>query len=167
MDFFYPLPNQGTMANGYGVYQQFVLTRDRQRGDIRVDYEPSTNDSVFARGSFQHRNPNNIIFEAGNAFTNLPVLNTTLNTAAVIGGWTEIIARRSSTSSAPAATTTTRAGKHVPGVGRHRPARHRERAEPRRRPAASPVRSGGNGRPTTSPMPDATSTEPFDRTPFR
>ena len=75
LDFFYPLPNQGTMANGYGVYQQFVpQTRDRQRGDIRVDYEPTTNDSVFARGSFQHRNPNNIIFEAGNAFTNLPVL---------------------------------------------------------------------------------------------
>ena len=68
MDFFYPLPNQGTMANGYGVYQQFVhQTRDRQRGDIRIDYEPSSNDSVFARGSFQHRNPNNIIFEAGNA----------------------------------------------------------------------------------------------------
>ncbi len=43
MDFFYPLPNQGTMANGYGVYQQFVpQTRDRQRGDIRVDYEPSS-----------------------------------------------------------------------------------------------------------------------------
>ena len=93
MDFFYPLPNQGTMANGYGVYQQFVpQTRDRQRGDIRIDYEPRTNDSVFARGSYQHRNPNNIIFEAGNAFTNLPVLNTTLNTAAVIGGWTRIIA---------------------------------------------------------------------------
>ena len=38
MDFFYPLPNQGTMANGYGVYQQFVpQTRERQRGDIRID----------------------------------------------------------------------------------------------------------------------------------
>ena len=31
------------------------------------------------------------------------------------------------------------AGKHVPGVGRHRAARHRERAEPRRRPAGLPV----------------------------
>ncbi len=93
MDFFYPLPNQGTMANGYGVYQQFVpQTRDRQRGDIRVDYEPSSNDSVFVRGSYQHRNPNNIIFEAGNAFTNLPMLNTKLNTASVIGGWTKIFA---------------------------------------------------------------------------
>jgi hypothetical protein len=93
MDFFYPLPNQGTMANGYGVYQQFVpQTRDRQRGDIRIDYEPRANDSVFARGSYQHRNPNNIIFEAGNAFTNLPILNTTLNTASAIGGWTKIIA---------------------------------------------------------------------------
>ena len=93
MDFFYPLPNQGTMANGYGVYQQFVpQTRERQRGDIRIDHQAGTNDSLFVRGSYQHRNPNNIIFEAGNAFTNLPVLNTTLNTASVIGGWTKIIA---------------------------------------------------------------------------
>jgi hypothetical protein len=92
MDFFYPLPNQGTMANGYGVYQQFVpLTRERQRADIRIDHQPNENDSLFVRGSYQHRNPNNIIFEAGNAFTNLPVLNTTLNTASVIGGWTKIL----------------------------------------------------------------------------
>jgi hypothetical protein len=91
MDFFYPLPNQGTMANGYGVYQQFVpQTRERHRADIRIDHEASANDSVFVRGSYQHRNPNNIIFEAGNAFTNLPILNTKLNTASVIGGWTKI-----------------------------------------------------------------------------
>ena len=32
----------------------------------------ASNDSLFLRGSYQHRNPNNIIFEAGNAFTNLP-----------------------------------------------------------------------------------------------
>ena len=84
MDFFYPLPNQGTMANGYGVYQQFVpQTRERQRGDIRIDHQAGANDSLFVRGSYQHRNPNNIIFEAGNAFTNLPILNTTLNTASV------------------------------------------------------------------------------------
>src|SRR5688500_9851091 len=37
MDFFYPLPNQGTMANGYGVFQQFVpKTRERQRADLRL-----------------------------------------------------------------------------------------------------------------------------------
>ena len=51
MDFFYPLPNQGTLANGYGVFQQFVPeTRNRQRGDIRVDHEASKNDSLFVRG---------------------------------------------------------------------------------------------------------------------
>ena len=91
MDFFYPLPNQGTFANGYGRYQQFVpKVRERHRGDLRIDYQPSSNDSVFARGSYQHRNPNSIIFEAGNALTNMPSLNTKLNTASLIGGWTKI-----------------------------------------------------------------------------
>jgi hypothetical protein len=92
MDFFYPLPNQGTMANGYGVFQQFVpKTRERQRSDLRLDHELSNDDSLFLRGSYQHRNPNNIIFEAGNALTNLPNLNTKLNTASLIGGWTKIL----------------------------------------------------------------------------
>ncbi len=91
MDFFYPLPNQGTLANGYGVFQQFVPeTRERQRGDIRIDHEAGKNDTLFLRGSYQHRNPNGITFEAGNALTNLPILNTTLNTASVIGGWTKV-----------------------------------------------------------------------------
>jgi Carboxypeptidase regulatory-like domain len=91
MDFFYPLPNQGTLANGYGVFQQFVpKTRDRQRGDMRIDYEAGKNDSLFLRGSYQQRDPNGITFEAGNAFTNLPNLTTKLNTASVIGGWTKI-----------------------------------------------------------------------------
>lgn len=91
LDFFYPLPNQGTIANGYGIFQQFVpKTRERHRGDIRFDYEASPNDTFFARGSYQSRNPNSITFEAGSAFTNLPTLNTELNTASVIGGWTKI-----------------------------------------------------------------------------
>src|SRR5204862_4541125 len=90
MDFFYPLPNQGTMANGYGVFQQFVPERSRrERADLRVDYEASKNDSVFIRSSYQNRDPSNIIFEGGNALTNLPILNTRLNTASVIGGWTQ------------------------------------------------------------------------------
>jgi carboxypeptidase family protein len=92
MDFFYPLPNQGTMANGYGVFQQFLPeTRRRQRGDLRFDYEASKNDSVFVRSSYQNRDPNNIIFEGGSALTNLPILNTRLDTASVIGGWTKIL----------------------------------------------------------------------------
>jgi hypothetical protein len=91
MNFFYPLPNQGTMANGYGVFQQFVPeTRDRQRTDGRIDYEASKNDSLFVRGSYQNRNPNSITFEGGGALTNLPILNTKLNTASVVGGWTKI-----------------------------------------------------------------------------
>src|SRR3954469_6116813 len=91
MDFFYPLPNQGTLASGYGVFQQFVPeTRDRNRGDLRVDYEAGKNDSMFLRTSYQNRNPNSIIFEGGGALTNLPTLNTQLNTASVIGGWTKI-----------------------------------------------------------------------------
>jgi len=92
MDFFYPLPNQGTMANGYGVFQQFVPeTRHRQRADLRIDYEAGKNDSVFIRSSYQNRDPSNIFFEGGNALTNLPILNTRLNTASVIGGWTKIL----------------------------------------------------------------------------
>jgi len=92
MDFFYPLPNQGTLSNGYGVFQQFVpKTRDRQRGDMRIDYEAGKNDTLFLRGSYQQRDPNGITFEVpGNAFTNLPNLTTKLNTASVIGGWTKI-----------------------------------------------------------------------------
>ncbi len=92
MDFFYPLPNQGTMANGYGVFQQFVPeTRHRQRGDLRIDYEASKNDSVFVRSSYQNRDPSNILFEGGSALTNLPILNTRLDTASVVGGWTKIL----------------------------------------------------------------------------
>jgi hypothetical protein len=92
MDFFYPLPNQGTLANGYGVFQQFVPeTRHRQRGDFRLDYEPGKSNSMFVRTSYQNRDPSNIIFEGGNALTNLPTLDTKLNTASVIGGWTKIV----------------------------------------------------------------------------
>jgi len=91
MQFFYPLPNQGTLANGYGVYQQFVpKTRDRHRGDVRIDYEGGNNDTIFLRGSYQHYGPNAITFEAGNAFTNMPILNRDLDTSSLIGGWTKI-----------------------------------------------------------------------------
>jgi len=92
MDFFYPLPNQGTLSNGYGVFQQFVPeTRHRHRADLRLDHEATKNDSLFVRTSYQNRNPNSITFEGGGALTNLPILNTELNTASVIGGWTKIL----------------------------------------------------------------------------
>ena len=93
MNFFYPLPNQGiNPATGYGVFQQFVPeTRKRQRAAIRLDSEASKNDSIFLRGSYQHRDPSNIAFEAGNTLTNMPILDSQLNTGSVIGGWTKIL----------------------------------------------------------------------------
>ena len=51
LNFFYPLPNQGTLSSGMGVYQQFVPeTRNRHRADLRIDHEASKNDSLFLRG---------------------------------------------------------------------------------------------------------------------
>jgi Carboxypeptidase regulatory-like domain/TonB dependent receptor len=96
MDFFYPLPNQEPLANGYGVFQQFVpQTRNRHRGDIRLDHQATTNDTLFFRGSYQHRDPNSILFEVlGNGFTNFPIENTNLDTASAIGGWTKVLSPR-------------------------------------------------------------------------
>ena len=92
MQMFYPLPNQGAVANGYGVFQQFVpQTRKRQRFDIRLDSELTKNDSLFLRGSYQHRDPSSITFEAGNVLTNMPILESKLNTWSIIGGWTKIL----------------------------------------------------------------------------
>jgi hypothetical protein len=94
IDFFYPLPNQETLANGYGVFQQFVpKTRERHRGDVRVDYEAGKDDTFFLRGSYQHYGNNAITFEAGNAFTNLPSLKRDLTTGSVISGWTKIFSQ--------------------------------------------------------------------------
>ena len=92
LDFFYPLPNQGTLSTGMGVYQQFVPeTRNRQRADLRIDHEATKNDSIFLRAGFQRRDPASIQFEAGNALTNLGIRNTTLDTASAIAGWTKIL----------------------------------------------------------------------------
>jgi hypothetical protein len=91
MNFFYPLPNQENLSNGYGVFQEFVpKTRNRQRFDARIDHELTERDSIFARFSYQHRDPSNVIFESGSALTNLPTLQTTLNTASGIVGWTRV-----------------------------------------------------------------------------
>jgi hypothetical protein len=91
MDFFYPLPNRGTISNGYGIYQQFVPeTRNRNRADLRFDHEATKNDSIFLRGSYQHYDPNAITFEGGNALTNLNIQNRKLDTASAVGGWTKI-----------------------------------------------------------------------------
>ncbi len=92
-DFFYPLPNQGTLSTGMGVFQQFVPgTRQRQRADLRVDHELTAKDSVFLRASLQKRDPDQITFEGGNALTNLGIQNRTINTATAIAGWTKVFA---------------------------------------------------------------------------
>ncbi len=92
LNFFYPLPNQGTLSNGMGVYQEFVPeTRNRQRADLRLDHEATKNDSIFLRASYQRRDPASIQFEAGNALTNLGIRDTTLTTYSVIAGWTKIL----------------------------------------------------------------------------
>jgi carboxypeptidase family protein len=91
MNFFWPLPNRPGLSNGYGIFQQFVPeTRNRHRADLRIDHEASGKDSIFLRGSYQHRDPNAIQFEGGNALTNLPILKSNLNTASAIAGWTRI-----------------------------------------------------------------------------
>jgi hypothetical protein len=92
MDFYYPLPNFGTLANGYGRYRQFVPeTLKRERADLRIDHELNSNNSLFIRGSYQHRDPRSVTFEGNNnSLTNLPILKSSLDTSAAIGGWTKI-----------------------------------------------------------------------------
>src|SRR5262245_10279475 len=92
MNFFYPLPNAGTLSTGMGIYQQFVPgTRNRQRADLRIDHEASEKDSIFLRASYQRRDPQTVTFEAGNALTNVGIQNRILDTYSVIGGWTRIL----------------------------------------------------------------------------
>ncbi len=92
LNFFYPLPNQGTLSSGMGVYQQFVPeTQNRHRADLRIDHEATKDDSIFLRASYQHRDPSTIQFEAGNALTNLGIRNTKLETVTGIAGWTKIL----------------------------------------------------------------------------
>jgi len=93
LDFYYPLPNQGTLSSGMGVFQQFVPhTQNRNRGDLRFDHEISEKDSLFVRGSYQNRDPASIQFETGNSlFPNLGIREASLNTATAIAGWTKIL----------------------------------------------------------------------------
>ena len=90
-DFAYPLPNQGTLSNGFGQFQEFQpYTRNRHRADLRIDHELTSRDTLFVRGSYQNRNPSSIIFESSQGLTNLGVLNSAVKTATAIAGWTRI-----------------------------------------------------------------------------
>ena len=173
MDFFYPLPNQGTLANGYGVYQQFVPeTREpparrhqnRSRGGQERHAVPPR--QLSAPQSEQHhlRGRQRVHEPADPEYARS-------TPASVIGGWTKIFS--------PTIVNEFRAGYNYDNSGREStflaadvaaPARHRERAEPRRPTAAGSRRSSSRRErtgPPTSPMPAGTWTARFVRTPSR
>ena len=71
-----PAANQGTLSNGFGLYQEYQpYTRNRHRADLRVDHELTSRDTLFVRGSYQDRDPAGITFEAGHGLTNIGVLS--------------------------------------------------------------------------------------------
>lgn len=97
IDFFYPAPNQAALApGGYGGYRQILpLRRDRDRADFRLDHELSGRDSLFARVSWQRRDPDAFTFEStggngGNGLTNLGLLDRQSKATTFAGGWTRI-----------------------------------------------------------------------------
>ena len=96
LQFFYPLPNQTALPNGYGAFRQIVpLERQRDRADGRVDYELSKRDSLFTRVSWQHRDPDAFTFEAtggngGTGLVNLGTLNRESKAITWANGWTRV-----------------------------------------------------------------------------
>jgi hypothetical protein len=97
VDFFYPAPNQANLAaGGYGAYRQILpLQRTRDRADARVDHELSGRDSLFARVSWQRRDPDAFTFEStggngGAGLTNLGLLDRQSKATTLAGGWTRI-----------------------------------------------------------------------------
>jgi Carboxypeptidase regulatory-like domain len=96
LNFFYPLPNQANLPNGYGAYRNIVpLTRDRDRADIRIDHELSSRDSLFSRFSWQHRDPDAFTFEGtggngGTGLVNLGTLDRKSKAITWANGWTRV-----------------------------------------------------------------------------
>ena len=97
IDFFYPLPNQpAPVTGGYGGYRQIVPNqRDRDRADLRVDHELTGRDSLFARFSWQTRNPDAFTFEStggngGGGLTNLGLLDRESRATTFALGWTRV-----------------------------------------------------------------------------
>jgi len=98
IDFFYPLPNQAATAQGgYGTYRQILaLDRTRDRADGRIDHELTNNDSIFARVSWQRRDPDAFTFEStggngGGGLTNLGLLDRSSKAVTLASGWTRIL----------------------------------------------------------------------------
>ena len=97
LDFFYPLPNQSnTLPGGYGAYRQILaLTRQRDRADGRIDHELNGRNSLFARVSWQQRDPDAFTFEStggnvGSGLTNLGLLDRKSKAITLASGWTRI-----------------------------------------------------------------------------
>lgn len=98
LEFFYPLPNQTAVAQGgYGTYRQILsLERVRDRADGRLDHELTNNDSIFARMSWQRRDPDAFTFEStgasgGTGLTNLGLLDRSSKAITIASGWTRIL----------------------------------------------------------------------------
>ncbi len=96
IDFFYPLPNQEPLANGYGAYRQIVpLDRNRDRADFRVDHELTKKDSLFSRFSWQNRDPDAFTFEqtggnGGTGLVNNGILDRNSKAVSWANGWTRV-----------------------------------------------------------------------------
>ena len=97
MAFFYPLPNQEQLANGYGAYRQILpLDRNRDRSDFRVDHELTKKDSLFSRFSWQNRDPDAFTFEqtggnGGTGLTNSGILDRSSKAITWANGWTRVL----------------------------------------------------------------------------
>ena len=97
LDFFYPLPNQDQLANGYGAYRQIVpLDRNRDRSDFRVDHELTKQDSLFSRFSWQNRDPDAFTFEqtggnGGTGLVNSGILDRSSKAITWANGWTRVL----------------------------------------------------------------------------
>ena len=91
MNFFYPLPNQGTLVERLRRLPA-VRARDAQPPAGRPPHRPrgQKNDSLFLRGSYQHRDPNGDHLRGGQRAHEPRDPGHELNTATVIGGWTKI-----------------------------------------------------------------------------
>ena len=141
MDFFYPLPNQGTLSTRLSASSSSSCPgrATAQRADLRVDHEAerqATRSSCAAASSTAIRP--RITFEGGNALTNLGIQDRTLNTATAIAGWTKIFS--------PTVVNEFRAGynydKSVAAEQLQRPRGQRRSSGSRTRPASAPTASG-------------------------